>query len=78
MIDIINNLKQEIIEKLKTLNNSEAIENFRMEYLVKKGKIQQLFDKMKELPKEEKPIIGKELNLLRKFVEDEFKELKIK
>ena len=49
-----------------------------MEYLVKKGKIQQLFDKMKELPKEEKPIIGKELNLLRKFVEDEFKELKNK
>jgi phenylalanyl-tRNA synthetase alpha chain len=78
MIDIINNLKQEINEKLKTLNNSEAIENFRMEYLVKKGKIQQLFDKMKELPKEEKPIIGKELNLLRKFVEDEFKELKNK
>ncbi len=76
MIDAIKNLKQEINEKLKTLNTSEAIENFRLEYLVKKGKIQQLFDKMKEVPKQEKPLVGKELNLLRKFVEEEFKKLK--
>ncbi len=78
MLENINNLKNEVAEKIKNLNNIDALENFRLEYLVKKGKIQQLFDRMKDLPKEEKPIIGKELNILRKFVENNFNELKSK
>ena len=78
MLENINNLKQEITEKIKNLNNAEALENFRLEYLVKKGKIQKLFDEMKNLPKDEKPLVGKELNLLRKFVENEYNELKNK
>ena len=78
MLENINNLKQEITEKIKNLNNADALENFRLEYLVKKGKIQKLFDQMKNLPKDEKPLVGKELNLLRKFVENEYNELKNK
>ncbi len=76
MLENINNLKNEVAEKIKNLNNVDALENFRLEYLVKKGKIQQLFDRMKDLPKEEKPLVGKELNILRKFVENEFNEIK--
>ena len=49
-----------------------------MEFLVKKGKIQALFDRMKDVPKEQKPIIGKELNILRKTIEANFNELKQK
>ncbi len=78
MLENITNLKQEISEKLKTINSNDTLENFRLEYLVKKGKIQELFDQMKNLPKDKKPLVGKELNLLRKFVESQFNELKDK
>lgn len=78
MLENITNLKQEISEKLKTINNNDTLENFRLEYLVKKGKIQELFDQMKNLPKDKKPLVGKELNLLRKFVESQYNELKDK
>jgi phenylalanyl-tRNA synthetase alpha chain len=47
-----------------------------LEFLVKKGLIQNLFDRLKELPNTEKPLIGKELNILSKFTESEYKRLK--
>ncbi len=47
-----------------------------MEFLIKKGKVQNFFDRMKDLSKEEKPLIGKELNVLRQYVEGEYARLK--
>jgi len=76
MINEINNLTTEISEKLKLINNIDLLEAFRLEYLVKKGKVQALFDRMKEVSKDEKPLVGKELNVLRKFVETEFNSVK--
>lgn len=78
MIEEIKKLKDEIAANLKNINSKDVLEDFRLEYLVKKGKVQLLMERMKEVPKEDKPIIGKELNILRKFVESEFNELKEK
>jgi phenylalanyl-tRNA synthetase alpha chain len=78
MLEQIPILRQEIEEKFSFISDLKGLETFRLEYLVKKGKIQALFDKMKEAPSEQKPILGKELNILRKFVELKFEELKTK
>lgn len=78
MINDIKSLKSEVENKFKTILDNVNLENFRLEYLVKKGKLQQLMDRMKEVPKEDKPLIGKELNVLRKFIESEFAALKEK
>lgn len=75
MLDKIKALESEIKEKLPLIKNIGDLENFRLEYLVKKGKIQAFFDELKDVPKELKPAIGKELNLLRNSVEQEFKQL---
>ncbi|MCX7908853.1 MAG: phenylalanine--tRNA ligase subunit alpha [Ignavibacteria bacterium] len=75
MIEEIKKVELELKEHLSNLRSKEDLENFRNTFLVKKGKIQQLFDRMRELPKEEKPLIGKLLNELRSFAENEFKEL---
>ncbi|OGU60625.1 MAG: phenylalanine--tRNA ligase subunit alpha [Ignavibacteria bacterium GWF2_33_9] len=78
MLEEVPILKKEIEEKLSLITDSKGLEAFRLEYLVKKGKVQVLFDRMKEAPKDQKPILGKELNILRKFVENAFAELKEK
>lgn len=75
MINEIKALESEIKEKISNLSSIDLLEKFRLEYLVKKGKLQNLFDRMKDVSKEEKPLVGKELNLLRNFVEQKFKEL---
>ncbi len=75
MLNEIKALSEEIKAKLSEIKNAEYLENFRLEYLVKKGKVQAFFDALKDVPKEEKPLVGKELNLLRNFVEQSYKAL---
>ncbi|HOM05638.1 MAG TPA: phenylalanine--tRNA ligase subunit alpha [Candidatus Kapabacteria bacterium] len=76
MLDEIVKLKQEMLEKLENIRTSKELEQFRLDYLVKKGPLHALFDRMKTVPPAEKPIIGKELNLCKKEVEDKFRLLK--
>ncbi len=75
MLNEISALKEKALAELGAVSNAAALELFRLTYLVKKGAVQALFDRMKEAPKEEKPLIGKELNVLRNAVETEFKAL---
>ncbi len=76
MIQEINNLKAEMLGKLEIINNAKDLEQFRLDYLVKKGPLQALFDKLKTLPNTEKPLIGKELNVCRKTIEEKFGDIK--
>ncbi len=75
MIDLIREMKSNIEELIPNLDSSDKVENFKLEFLVKKGKIQKLFDELKSVPPTEKPIVGKELNVLRKFAESIYNEL---
>jgi phenylalanyl-tRNA synthetase alpha chain len=75
MLEEIKKIEEEVKEFLTNLRTKEDLEKFRNTFLVKKGKIQQLFDRMRSLPNEEKPIVGKYLNQLRNYAESQFKEL---
>jgi phenylalanyl-tRNA synthetase alpha chain len=75
MIEEIKKVEQEIKEHLEKINSKEELEKFHNLFLVKKGKIQQLFDRMRELPKEEKPAVGKILNELKKLAESRYREI---
>jgi phenylalanyl-tRNA synthetase alpha chain len=75
MLQDIKSLQEEINSIIDKLDSQEKLDAFRLEYLVKKGKIQALFDRMKEVPKEDKPLVGKELNVLRKGTEAKYKEI---
>ncbi len=52
-------------ERAAGLVTEESVEQFRITYLSRKGSIAQLFEDLKTLPAEEKPLMGKELNVLR-------------
>ncbi len=75
MIEEIKKVEEEVKEFLENLRTRDELEKFRNQFLVKKGKIQQLFEMMRELPKEEKPKAGRLLNELRNFAETTYNEL---
>lgn len=76
MLDDIKKVKSLVEEKVKNIKSAELLEDFKMEFLVKKGKIQQLMNEMKNVAKEDKPLIGKELNILRNFAQSTYNDLK--
>ena len=76
MLEQIAALQQEIESELDSISSLEDVESFRLRHLVKKGTLQALVDALREVPKEEKPAVGKALNLLRKGTQERFDELK--
>lgn len=72
MLEIIEQLKQEI-QQWKIENPSD-LELFRMRYLVKKGKINELFDEFRSLPSEDKKMLGQPLNELKTLAQNRFNE----
>lgn len=74
MIEKIQALKAEIEAFIASIDTLEKLEEFRLKHLVKKGTIQALFDELKTLPKEIKPIAGKELNHLRELAQNFYNE----
>lgn len=60
------------------IKDAAALEAFRIQYLGSKGIVKQLFTDLKEVPNEEKRVVGQLLNDLRISTETIFEELKEK
>ncbi len=76
MIEEIREVRKKVENYIENIKDLNSLESFRLEFLVKKGRIQNLFDRLKDIPNTEKPLIGKELNILSKFAESIHKKLK--
>lgn len=70
----IDNLREEIVEKLKSSLTKEDIEKIRIDYLSKKGEFSKLMGEMKNLSNEEKPAFGKLVNEAKELVVTLIKE----
>lgn len=67
-------LVSEEIERF-SLENNLTPEDFRLEFLSKKGKIPALFSVFKQVPPDEKKETGKQLNELKQFAQEKYNEL---
>src|SRR5574344_91835 len=76
---IRDNIKQHI-EKIKQLNatTKKEIEDLRIEYLGKKGVLNDLFSEFKGVPNEDKKEVGSLLNELKTNIQSKIEELKQK
>ena len=75
----LESLKQEFdldASSLREVPSSEKIEEARIKWLGKKGKLTQEFVSLKDVSKEDRPLIGKELNLLSRYMEETMASLK--
>jgi len=73
--DNIVKVKKNFSSDLTSVNDQDDLEKIRIKYLGRNGIISELFDQLKDVPKGDKPAVGKELNLLRNDVTSQFKEL---
>ncbi len=76
MLQEITTLRSQIEAELPAVTSAELLEQFRLRHLVKKGTLTALMERLREVPKEDKPLVGKALNELRQFVDQEFTRLK--
>lgn len=68
----INDIKQELSEKLLATTSEPELEQFRLEYLTRQGIIAQMFENLKNLDAEEKRSVGPHLNDLKKEIQQQF------
>ena len=65
---------QKEVEDFK-VESKEQLENFRLAFLSKKGKVGDLFNFLKDVPAELKKSMGQELNLLKNAAQEKFDRL---
>lgn len=70
MKEILEKIKKNAIEELNNVVDKETIENIRVKYLGKKGELTKILRGMGGLTSEERPIIGKLANEIRKNIEE--------
>jgi len=79
MYDInISQIKNSFNTDINSISSLNDDEELRIKYFSRNGLIAQLFEKLKDAPKEDKPELGKKLNLLRNELTSQFDEIKNK
>lgn len=67
----LETLQQEVLERIQHCNSATEIEEVRVETLGRSGRLTSLLRGLKDLPAEERPRAGEQLNRLRKLFEEE-------
>ena len=68
----IKGLKTSFSKELSNCKSTQDLENFRIKYLGRNGLLTSLFEEFNKLPASEKPHFGKELNILKNKLTNEY------
>ena len=70
MQENLMNIQNVALNEIEEAKNSSALEELRIKYLGKKGELTTILRSMGNLSKEERPIVGKMVNDVKKIVEE--------
>lgn len=76
MRERLEQLKKEALEELSNIGNSQLVQDLRVKYLGKKGRLTEILRGMGKLSGEERPIIGQLANTVRENIEQKLEEVK--
>lgn len=76
MLETIDRITVDFDSALLGVNDLKQLEEIRIKFLSRNGLIAELFEQLKGVSKEEKPVLGKLLNALRNSVQTKFDEKK--
>ncbi len=68
----IDDIRQKAAADLQQVSTAEALDAFRITYLSRKGRIAELFERLKDVPPALRPETGKALNALRNDIQSLF------
>jgi len=71
MSDSLEALRGEVLERIQQANSEPELEQLRVQVLGRSGSLTLLLRGLKDLPAEERPRRGEQLNLLRRSLEQE-------
>lgn len=74
MLDDIQELKEEVINY--NISTEGDLEEFRLEFLSRNGKVQDMFSRMSEVPNEKKAKVGRAMNEVKNLAQQTFDEHK--
>ena len=72
----LTQIREAGLEKITACESLAALQQLRVLYLGKKGPIQDLMKSMKDLPKEERPAFGQQVNALKQTLAEAIEEKK--
>ncbi len=76
LLEKSDHIQREFDEALAQANDRDELERVRIRFLSRNGLVAQLFEQLKDVPIEEKPSVGKALNILKARILDQFNEKK--
>jgi len=76
MQEKIRNIRSEFTKDVEAVADIGALEDLRIKYLGRKGIMTGLMSGLSSLPKEDKPAVGKELNSLKHYIQDQLQQKK--
>jgi len=71
-------VRAEAEERARAIQTADDAEQFRIHFLARKGGVGALFDEMRTVPPENKPLVGKQLNELRADVTVLYEDAKLR
>lgn len=74
----LNQISSDFQSEISTVDGLQKLEEIRIKYFSRNGLISSLFNELKNVINEEKPAIGKSLNLFRNKAQEDFNSIKIK
>ncbi len=69
MLEQLKQIQSEALAALETVAAEEALEDWRVAHLGRSSPVMQVFTQLGGLPKEERPAVGREANLVKKALE---------
>lgn len=75
LLSQISLMKEEVESKLTGLSNPADVKSFKVQYLGKKGLVTELLKQLGSLSSEDRPVVGKEINQLKVYVDTNCSEL---
>ena len=74
--DKIKHISETFNSDIQQIDNLKDLEDFRIKYFSRNGLIASLFDELKNVPNDQKPSLGKSLNLFRNKALGDFSSIK--
>jgi phenylalanyl-tRNA synthetase alpha chain len=74
MLDNLKEIEQQI--NSFSITNKEELEDFRLKFISRNGLVTKLFEELKSASTQEKPLLGKQLNTVKKLAEEKFNSFK--
>ncbi|MHC5003960.1 MAG: phenylalanine--tRNA ligase subunit alpha [Planctomycetota bacterium] len=76
MLDALEDLQQEGLAELEQAGDADSLERWRIAFIGTKGRLRTVAAMMKDVPREEKPQVGKRLNEVKTALEGAFEQRK--